>query len=105
MYELNKSDYRAILDLVTTLVNVKTISAFSEMLVNAKELLGFNHVYLSELVYHKTCTFKLIFTDDKRLENFGEHTLTQEIYNNDINIQQIKDGKEVLKVPGLPEFF
>jgi len=105
MYELNKSEYRAILDLVTSLVNVKSINAFSEMLVNSKELLEFDNLIMSELIFHKTCTYKTIFSDVDAFKHLNTYTLTQEHYDNDQVAPLVLNGQEVIKVSYTPDFF
>lgn len=102
MYELNKSDYRAILDLVTSLVNVKSINAFSEMLVNSKELLEFDHLIMSELIFHKTCTQKIVFSDEHSLKLHLEYTFTQDHFDNDKVLSAILNGQEVIKALNPP---
>lgn len=97
MYELNESDYKAVLDLVTALVKVKSVSAFSEMLVNAKELLNFENVTLVEIVFHKTCTQKIIFSDDKLVRDLSQFTVSQERFDSDSVYSDIFLGREVIK--------
>ncbi|PLX69644.1 MAG: hypothetical protein C0603_01565 [Denitrovibrio sp.] len=101
---MNKSYYKAVLDLVTSLVNVKTINAFSEMIVNSKELLGFDNVLFSEITYHKTCNYKIIFTDDELLLNVREKVISPEFFAKDDILKRIKDGEEVLKINNPSDF-
>ena len=106
MYELNGADYKAILDLVTSLVKVKSVSAFFEMLVNAKDLLEYDYVTLLEFEFHKTCTLNLIFSDDDSIHKLGSVMVPPEHFTNDRVFSLIQEGKEVIKTvhpPFLPK--
>ncbi|ADD68048.1 transcriptional regulator, LuxR family [Denitrovibrio acetiphilus DSM 12809] len=104
MYELSKTDYKAVLDLVTTLVNVKSISAFAEMLINSKELLGFDSVVMAELQFHKTCTHKIIYSDNAFMQRTDDYVVPMEDYAADKVFPQILAGKEVIKVTNSPVY-
>jgi len=104
MYELTRSDYKAVLDLVTSLVNVKSISAFSEMLVNAKYLLGFDNVTLSEVVFDKNCTINLVFTDNEYLKDINSLTVSNPEVGESRVLQEMLNGQEVIKSESLSYF-
>lgn len=98
MHDLDKADFKNILDLVTSLVHVKSISAFSEMLINSKEQIGVDHISMTELIFNKTVTNRLIFTDYPAMVKLNDYTIPQELYENDKVYPQILAGKEVIKV-------
>jgi DNA-binding CsgD family transcriptional regulator len=104
MYDLTIFDYKAVLDLVTTLVNVKTISAFGEMLISSKEQLGFHSVSMIELEFHKTCTFRFLHSDKTYTNKMDNYTVSAEDFKNEELLQAILKGKEVVTTNRFPNF-
>lgn len=104
MNDLKASVYKAVLDLVTSIVNVKSISAFSEMLISSKEILGFTSVSMTEVQFHKTCTHKLIFTDHPEVNMIHNYTLSPDDYRADKVVPLILKGEEVIVTNEMPTF-
>lgn len=104
MYELRESDYKAVLDLVTSLVHVKSIDAFAEMLINSKQQIGFDSVTMLELTFHKTCTHRLIFTDNDYIHKIDSFIVPKDEFDRDTVYPQILSGKEVIRMPALPDY-
>jgi len=104
MADLKASEYKAVLDLVTSLVNVKSISAFSEMLISSKEQLGFSTITMTEVEFHKTCTHKLIFTDFPTISNIDNYTVLPDDYKKDTVFPRILAGEEVIVTKDKPTF-
>jgi len=104
MNDLKASVYKAVLDLVTSIVNVKSLSAFSEMLISSKEMLGFTSVSLVEIQFHKTCTHKLIFTDHPKVDIMHNHIISLEKYKHDSILPRILAGEEVIVTSEMPAF-
>jgi DNA-binding CsgD family transcriptional regulator len=104
MNDLKASVYKAVLDLVTSIVNVKSLSAFSEMLISSKEMLGFTSVSLTEVQFHRTCTHKLIFTDFSDTNTINNYTVSLENYNDDNVLHRILAGEEVIVTSEMPLF-
>jgi LuxR family transcriptional activator of bioluminescence operon len=105
MEKLTRDDYKAILDLVSCLVKVKSISAFAEMITNSKELLGFHSLTMAEMYFHKTCTHRIMFTDDAWMQALDSYVVSAEQYKNDPVFGLITSGQEVIKVNSMPDFF
>lgn len=98
MYDLNKNDYKAVLDLITSLSNVKTINAFAEMLINSREQLGcYDSVLMVEIEFNTTCTYKLIFSDTDDAGVIDNYTVSSEYFKNDQIFSRIQAGEEVIK--------
>lgn len=104
MDDLNTIDYKAVLDLVTSLLHVKTVSAFSEMIINSKEQIGFDFVVMTEMHFQKSVTHSLVFTDDPLMKGAPEFSVPSHEYEKNDVYNQILSGQEVVKSFDFPPF-